>query len=123
MSLFLFLFLTDPVIGDFATRPDTFLGLETSCYDSAFYNFTFVCTASKPALVIPALEVIWLHNGTVHQGVVTTQNNDTYIMNTLSFPTSVANDSGTYTCIAKLTIPESPEISLSENSTVTLRRK
>ena len=119
-----FLYLTDPVIGGFATRPDSFLGLETSCSDSDPYdNFTLVCTASKPALVISTLEVIWLHNGTVHQGVVTTQNDDTYVINTLSFPTSFANDSGTYTCIAKLTIPESPDISLTENSTVTFRRK
>ena len=83
-----------------------------------------MCTASKPALVIPALEIIWLHNDTVRQGIITTQNDDTtYVMNTLSFPTSFANDSGTYTCIAKLTIPESPDISLIENSTVTLRCK
>ena len=82
-----------------------------------------MCTASKPALVIPTLEVIWQHNGTVHQGVVITQNNNTYVMNILSFPIRFANDSGTYTCIAKLTIPESPEIILTENSTITLRRK
>ena len=112
------------MIGDFATWPHSFLGLEKSCPDSDPYdNFTLVCTASKPALVIPTLEVIWLHNGTVRQGVVTTQNNDTYIMNTLSFPISFANDSGTYTCIAKLIIPESPDISLTENSTITLRCK
>ena len=121
---FLFLFLTDPVIGDFATRPDSFLGLEKSCCDTDPYNnFTQVCTASKPALVIPTLEVIWLHNGTVCQGVVTFQNNDTYVTNTLTFPTHFGNDSGTYTCIAKLTIPESSDISLTENSTIILRRK
>ena len=119
-----FIFLIEPVIGDFIAMPDSFLGLETSCSDSDPYdNFTLVCTASKPALVIPMLEVIWLHNGTVCQGVVTTQNDDTYVMNTLSFPTSFANDSGTYTCTAKLTIPESPNISLTENSTATLRCK
>ena len=104
--------------------PDSFLGLETSCRDSDPYdNFTLVCTASKPALVIPALDVMWLHNGTVRQGVVTTQNDDTYVTNTLNFSTSFANDSGIYTCIAKLTIPESPEISLTDNNTATLRRK
>ena len=112
------------MIGDFATMPKSFLGLETSCPDSESYdNFTLVCTASKPALVISTLEVIWLHKGSVCQGVVTTQNDDTYVVNTLTFPTSIANDSGSYTCIAKLTIPESPEISLTENSTITLRCK
>ena len=120
---YLFYFLIDPVIGDFAAIPDSFLGLETSCPDSDPYdNFTLVCTASKQSLVIPALEVIWLHNGTVRQRV-TTQNDDTYVTNTLSFLTSFANDSGTYTCIAKLTIPESPDISLTENSTAILRCK
>ena len=117
-------FLIDPVIGDFAAMPDSFLGVETSCPDSDLYdNFTLVCTASKPALVIPALEVIWLHNGTVRHGVVTTKNDDTYVTNTLSFPTSFVNDSGTYTCIAKLTILVSPDISLTENSTAILRCK
>ena len=119
-----FIFLIEPVIADFIAMPNSFLGLETSCPDSDPYdNFTLVCTASKPAQVIPMLEVIWLHNGTVYQGVITTLNDDTYVMNTLSFPTSIVNDSGTYTCIAKVTIPESPDISLTENSTITLRRK
>ena len=104
--------------------PDSFLGLETSCSDSDPYdNFTLVCTASKPALVIPALDVMWLHNGTERQGVITTQYGDTFVTNTLNFTTSFANDSGTYTCIAKLTIQESPGISLTENSIATLRRK
>ena len=120
---YLLYFIIDPVIGDFAAMPDSFLGLETSCSDSDPYdNFTLVCTASKPALVIPALEVIWLHNGTERQRV-TTQNDDTYVTNTLSFLTSFANDSGTYTCTAKLTIPESPDISSTENSTAILRCK
>ena len=117
-------FHADPVIRDFATRPDSFLGLVTTCPDSdPFDNFTLVCTASKPALVIPALEVIWLHNGTVRQGVVTTKYHDTYVMNTLSFPTSFANESGTYTCIAKINISESHDVILIENTTVTLRCK
>ena len=104
--------------------PDSFLGLETSCPASDPYDsFTLVCTASKPSLVIPALEVTWKHNGTICQGVVTTQNDDTFVTNTLSFPTSFANNSGIYTCIAKLTILESPDISLTENSTAILIRK
>ena len=104
--------------------PDSFLGLETSCPDSDPYdNFTLVCTASKPAQTIPTLEVIWLHNGTVCQGIITTQYDNTYATNTLSFPTSFVNDTGTYTYMAKLTIPESPDISLTKNITITLRHK
>ena len=104
--------------------PDSFLGLETSCTDSDPYdNFTLVCIASKPALVIPTLEVIWLHNGAVIQGLVTFNHEGTYIINTLSFPKTFANDSGTYSCHAKLSIPDSSDISLIKNITVTLRCK
>ena len=121
---YLLYFLIDPVIRNFIAMPDSFLGLETSCPASDPYDsFTLVCTASKPSLVIPVLEVTWKHNGTVRQGVVTTDNDDTFVTNTLILPTSFANDSGTYSCIAKLTIPESPDISLTENSTAILRRK
>ena len=98
------------------------MGLETSCPASDPYDsFTLVCTASKPALVIPTLEMIWLHNGTVRQGVVTT-NNDIMI-NTLSVTTSKTSDSGNYTCQAILVIPDSNNITTSETSTVTIKRK
>ena len=82
-----------------------------------------MCTASKPALVIPTLEVIWLHNGTERQGVVTYNNENTYAINTLSFLKTFTNDSGTYSCHAKLSIPESSDISLIKNITFTLRCK
>ena len=102
--------------------PDSFLGLETSCPDSDPYdNFTLVCTASKPALVIPALEVIWLHNGTVRQGVVTTNNG--IVTNTLSVITSKTSDSGSYTCQATLVIPDSNDITTSETSTIIIKCK
>ena len=112
-------YLIDPVIGNFTATSNSIL--KTYCSD--LDNFTLVCTASKPALVIPTLEVIWLHNGTVLQGVVTYNNEGTYVINTLSFPKTFANDSGTYSCNAKLSIPESSDISLIENITVTLRCK
>ena len=82
-----------------------------------------MCTASKPALVIPTLEVIWLHNGTECQGVVTYNSEGTYVINTLSFSKTFANDSGIYSCHAKLSIPDSSDIRLIKNITVTLRCK
>ena len=122
--MFYYFLLIDPVIGNFAAMPDSFLGLETSCTDSDPYdNFTLVCIASKPALVIPILEVIWLHNGTEHQGVVTYNSEGTYVINTLSCPKTFVNDSGTYSCHAKLFIPDSSDISLIKNISVTLKRK
>ena len=110
------------MIGNFTASPNIYLDLDTFCSDSdPYYNFTLVCTASKPALVIPALDVIWLHNGTVRQGVVTTQNNDTFVTNALNFPKSFVNNSGIYTCCAKLTISESPDINVTDNIFVTFR--
>ena len=82
-----------------------------------------MCTASKLALVIPILEVIWLHNGIERQGVVTNSSEGTYAINTLSFSKTFANDSGTYSCHARLSIPDSSDISLIKNITVTLRCK
>ena len=106
------------MIDEFNAVPNFFLGLETSCTDSDPYdNFTLTCTASKPALVLPDLEVIWFHNGTVCNSI---QNGNTYITNTINFPTSFANDSGTYTCVARLVIPDTPNIIQTANTTITL---
>ena len=117
--IFYFFLLVDPVIGNFTTTFNSFL--KTYCPD--LDNFTLVCTASKPALVISTLEVIWLHNGTVRQGVVTYNNESTFVINTLSFPKTFVNDSGSYSCHAKLSIPDSSDISLIKNITITLRCK
>ena len=107
------------IITNFTVVPGFFTGLETSCTDSDPYdNFTLTCTASKPALVLPELEVIWYHNGTVRNAV---QNNNTYITNTINFPKSFANDSGIYICVAKLVIPDSSNITQQVN--ISIRRK
>ena len=67
--------------------------------------------------------MIWLHNGTECQGVVTYNNEGTYVINTLSFPKTFANDSGTYSCHAKLSIPDTSDITLIKNISVILRCK
>ncbi|XP_019853121.1 PREDICTED: adhesion G-protein coupled receptor G6-like [Amphimedon queenslandica] len=114
----------NPLIGNFSASPDSFLGLETSCSDSDPYdNFTLTCTATKPTIVIPNLVIAWTHNGTIETGSVTTTggNMTTTVTNILSFTTSTASDSGTYRCTASITIPNSPDITTSEESTVTIR--
>ncbi|XP_019860201.1 PREDICTED: uncharacterized protein LOC105314995 [Amphimedon queenslandica] len=118
--------VTDPVIGEFSTSPNSFLGLETSCPDSDPYdNFTLTCTATKPTIVIPNLVIAWTHNGTIETGTVTTtgENMITTVTNTLSFTTSTASDSGTYRCTASITIPDSTDIATSEESIVAIRCK
>ena len=57
---------------------------------------------------------------------MTTTGDDTMtttVTNTLSFTTSRFSDSGTYRCTARITIPSSIDITTSEESTVTIRRK
>ncbi|XP_011407562.1 PREDICTED: neogenin-like [Amphimedon queenslandica] len=106
-------------------RVNTSSGLEISCPDSDPYdNFTLTCTATKPTIVIPNLVVAWTHNGTIVTGTVTTTGEDTLtttVTNILSFNASRPSDSGTYRCTASITIPDSTDITTSEESTVAIR--
>ena len=121
------LIFLDPTVGSFSAFPDSFLGLETLCADSDPYdNFTLTCTATKPTIVIPNLVIAWTHNGTMETGTVTITGENTMtttVTNTLSFTNSTASDSGTYRCTASITIPDSTDITTSEESTVTIRSK
>ena len=47
----------------------------------------------------------------------------TTVTNTLSFDSVTATDSGTYRCTASITIPDSTDITTSEESTVAIRCK
>ena len=121
VSLLLFL---DPEIGNFIAIPDIFIILETTCPESfPFSKFSLTCIARKPEIVIPELEVIWLHNGverTDNSKIVT---NGTHIVNTLNFTTATSSDTGNYTCISRIIIPESSTIQLSEESIIVVRGK
>ena len=111
----------DPVINNFNVEPNDFLGLETSCPASLDYDkFNLSCMASKPEIVLPNLEVFWLHNGVerIDNSEIT---NGTFVMNTLIFMTSTVDDTGNYTCVARILIPYSRTIQLSGESTVTIR--
>ena len=112
----------NPVIGNFTAEPDNFLGLETSCPASLEYDkFSLTCMASKPEIVIPDLEVFWLHNGVERTDNREITNDGTFVVNTLNFMTSTADDTGNYTCVARIQIPYSTTIQVSEESTVTIR--
>ena len=115
--------ISDPEIINFTSSPDSFMGLETSCSDSLPYSkLILTCTAGKPQQVIPELEVIWLHNGIeISNNSHTSLLNDvTYKTNTLNFTKFVPEDSGNYTCIARIVIPESPTIQSSKESLITI---
>ena len=127
LTNFLLLSLPDPIIGNFFASPDSFLGLETSCLDSDPYDdFILTCTATKPTIVIPDLVLTWTHNGTIETGTVVTTGTDTAVTtvtNTLSFPTTMSSDTGTYRCVARIDIPDSTTIMTSEECTAVLRCK
>ena len=101
--------VTDPMIGNFSALPMSVLGLETSCPASDPYdNFTLTCTASKPTIVLSDLILVWIHNGTIRNGTVSTitTSDTTTVTNTLSYSTTQLNDSGTYSCNASLYLPD-----------------
>ena len=79
--------------------------------------------ASKPEVVIPDLEVFWLHSGVERTDNSEITTNGTFVVNTLNFMTSTADDSGSYICVAKIQIPYSTTIQLSEESTIFIRGK
>ena len=123
-TFFSLLVFPDPEIGNFSAEPDDILGLETSCLASFEYDkFYLSCMASKPEIVIPDLEVFWLHNGVNRTDNSEVTTNGTFVVNTLNFMTSTADDSGNYTCVARIIIPYSTTIQLSEESNVVIRGK
>ena len=114
---------TAPTIGEFSVSPQVVNGVEAGCPDSVLYeNFTLVCSARKPALVIPQLEVTWLH-GTVLEGNVLSMEGGAIMVNTLQFINGSVSHSGTYWCIARLLIPDSTEVNIMGSSTVTIKCK
>ena len=118
--------ISDPEIISFTSSPESFMGLETSCSDSLPYSkLILTCTAGKLQQVIPELEVIWQHNGTeISNNIQTSLLNDvTYKTNTLNFTNFVPEDSGNYTCITRIVIPESPTIQSSKENTITIKGK
>ncbi len=110
---------TDPSIGNFSAFPDQFM---TSCNDSIF---TLNCTATKPLIVLPDLQLYWLHNGTIRSSnsiTYNTTNGDTlYKLNVLSFPTSTPEDTGSYECVSRIVIPDSDNITETGKSVVLIR--
>ena len=93
------------------------LGLETSCPAADPYdNFTLTCTASKPTIVLSDLILVWTHNGTIRNGIVSTitTSDTTTVTNTLSYSTTLPNNSGTYSCNSSLYLPNKAIYNITE---------
>ena len=116
---------TAPTITEFNVSPQVFTGVEAGCPDSDLYdNFTLICSARKPALVIPQLEFTWLcGTGTVLKGNVSSMDGGAIMVNTVHISNASVSHSGTYKCIARLSIPDSPEVNITGSSTVIIKCK
>ena len=111
----------EPSITNFTVTPSTVAVLEAGCPDSGLHdNFTLVCTAKKPAVVLPQLDVFWLHNNTQREGNVIAMDGGSFKTNTLYVRDAATNDSGSYECVARIRIPDSPEVNITDSSEVTI---
>ena len=111
----------DPTITNFTITPTMIAVLESTCPDSDPHdNFIMVCSARKPAVVIPQLMVQWLHNGSMRASDVSVSDNGTCVVNTLSVSETEVSDAGLYECVASIVIPDSPIVTTNASSTVTI---
>ena len=119
---FHFHYSSDPILTLLMKGPKSFEGVEMGCIDSdLFDNVTLICTGTKPPEVILELIVTWFHDGDLCNGDVHSLNGGATVINTLRLDSSIADDSGNYTCIAKVIIPESTEVNQSTSSEVIFR--
>ena len=117
--LIIVLFSIEPTISNFTIGPTMVAVLESTCPDSDPHdNFTLVCRARKPAVVIPQLMVQWLHNGSMRAGDLSVSDNGAYVVNALSVSEAEVSDAGLYQCVATIMIPDSPTVNTSASSMV-----
>ena len=114
-------FSIDPVITDFTVTPTVVAVLESTCTDSDPHdNFTLICRARKPAVVITELMIQWLHNGLMRAGDLSVSDNGTNVVNTLIVSNALVSDAGVYTCVASIVIPDSPTVTTNASSIVSV---
>ena len=105
--------------------PSSFTGATADSYNS----FSLSCTATIQS-VVPALELNWYHNNTQLDASVDQisisgeeRRNGAEISSTLSIVAAQTGNSGDYTCVAGVTIPESTTVQANQTGTVTIRGK
>ena len=119
-SSIVFLILsTDPTIIQSITVFERFAEVETICdYADTLENLLLICNASKPSEVLSNMTVTWFQHGMIVDDDYEQSSGGAVVTNTLSFNYNNSSDSGNYTCIAEIVIPESANITESLTSQV-----
>ena len=121
--LLLFLSL-DPLLSA-AVSPSSYVGADIVPYNS----FTLVCNASKPSEVIPELELLWYNNQTqlldsnIGVSISEEGSGGTQKSSALSVSSASSSSSGTYLCIAKITVDESSTIEAMATAVIVIKGK
>ena len=113
-------FHTAPKITNFTVTPHNVM-MTAGCSDSD--NFTLVCSARKPALVVSQLRIIWLYNGTIqlNDSILTSVNDGMSLTSTFHISSVRTSHTGLYMCVASIAIQDSPNVNVNGSSTVTIK--
>ena len=114
---------TDPTVTA-VVIPSSFNGLDIEPYNS----FTFTCNGTKPAVVLPTLELSWYHNEDLLDGsveginIVEAVSDDGAQASSQLYVTGAGTSgSGSYYCYVRVSIPESNVVEQSQEATVAIR--
>ena len=91
-------------------------------------TFTLTCTASKPGSISPSLELFWYHN----KELLDSSRPEVSIYeqemmrgveksSVLTITSASSIDSGDYTCVAMIDIPESNRVTSNQSATITIQ--
>ena len=115
--------ITDPTITTVVT-PSSYSGLDVDPFNS----FTLICTARKPSSIVPALDLSWYHNemqldnSIIGISILEEEGSGGAERSSMLMVSSATTtNSGVYTCIASVSVPESNTVTSNQSATVTIR--
>ncbi len=92
-------------------------------------TFTLTCTANKPSNISPSLELFWYHDEelldsshpkiSIYEQEVVTGGVEKFSVLTITSASNI--NSGDYTCVAVIDIPESNRVTSNHSATVTIQ--
>lgn len=102
--------------------PSTVSGKDIEPFNTA----SLTCTAMKPALVVPQLQISWTRNGMpldnsiVGVSISEETLSSSVTSSTVQLGAARVIDSGTYTCEASLNIPDSDVVSTNDTASIVI---